>query len=200
MGCSDDRISDSSISKIEMAENGDSKLVLSASDIDHKVKRIAAQIVEKYPEGGVALIGILTRGATVARRVREILVRDGLEVEFGTRDISLYRDDLNRLDKMPSLEGSEVDFDVDGARVVLFDEVLYTGRTVRAAIGGVMDYGRPEKIELAVLVDRGHRELPIQPDYVGETIETGDSEYIQVRLEEVDGTEGVYLMTGEEKQ
>lgn len=192
-GCSDDRISDSSISKTEMGDEGDRKLVLSASDIDHKIKRIAAQIIEKYPDGRVGLLGILTRGATVAERVRAILSEEGLSVDFGTLDISLYRDDLNRLDKMPSLEGSDVAFEVDGARVILFDEVLYTGRTVRAAIGGIMDYGRPAKIELAVLVDRGHRELPIQPDYVGEVIETVDGEYVQVRLQEIDGKDGVYV-------
>ena len=180
-----------------MIERGDSKLVLSASDIDHKIRRITAQIIEKYPDGDVALLGILTRGATVARRVRELLLREGLDVRLGTLDISLYRDDLNRLDKMPSLEGSNVDFDIDGSRVILFDEVLFTGRTVRAAIGGVMDYGRPAKIELAVLVDRGHRELPIQPDYVGQVIETAGEEYVQVRLSEVDGSEGVYLVREE---
>jgi pyrimidine operon attenuation protein/uracil phosphoribosyltransferase len=175
---------------------GGRQLLLNAADIDHKVRRLAFQILERYPQREVAFVGILTRGATVAERVRAILAADKPGILCGTLDVSLYRDDLNRLDKLPALEGSAIPFEVEGAHVILFDEVIFTGRTVRAAIGSLMDYGRPAKIELAALVDRGNRELPIQPDYVGEVIATRPGDHVAVRLREVDGEEGVYLERG----
>ena len=129
----------------------------------------------------------------MARRVQEVIADEKPDTQLGSLDISLYRDDLNRLDKMPSLESSDIPFDVDGAHVIIFDEVIYTGRTVRAAIEGILDYGRPSKIELAAFIDRGHRELPIQPDFVGHHLETALGQHVQVRLQEDDGEDAVYL-------
>lgn len=144
----------------------------------------------------VAFIGIYTRGVTLAKRVSVELEKRGIRKEVGTLDISLYRDDFdNRGSDFPKLESSSIPFDIDGTRVILFDEVIFTGRTVRAALDGLMDYGRPAKIELAVLVDRGHREIPIQPDYVGFAVETGMNQYVKVRFQEDDGKEGVFLVT-----
>lgn len=171
--------------------------ILDGPGIDHKIRRIALEILEGQPPGGepLALVGIETRGVVVARRVHAILAAERPDVAFGRLDISLYRDDLDNLGTIPSLKASEIPFDVDGTRVVLFDDVLFTGRTVRAAIDGIMDFGRPARIELAVLVDRGNRELPIRADYVGEAVRTTRREYIRVRLKEIDGEDAVFLLS-----
>ncbi len=170
--------------------------VLSPAGIEERVAILADQIQKRGEGQGVAFVGIYTRGVTLARRVAKALAERGLEFPVGTLDISLYRDDFDNLGTdLPRLESSDIPFAIDGTRVILFDEVIFTGRTIRAALDGLMDYGRPSKIELAVLVDRGHREIPIQPDYVGETVETQFEQYVKVRFEEDDQREGVFLVT-----
>lgn len=171
--------------------------ILSPAGIEEKAGFLADQLESICREDDrVAIIGIYTRGVTLAKRVAAELAKRGIEKEVGTLDISLYRDDFdNRGRDFPKLESSDIPFNIDGTRVILFDEVIFTGRTIRAALDGLMDYGRPAKIELAVLVDRGHREIPIQPDYVGFTVDTEMNQYVEVRFQEDDGKEGVFLVT-----
>ncbi|MEO0445303.1 MAG: bifunctional pyr operon transcriptional regulator/uracil phosphoribosyltransferase PyrR [Verrucomicrobiota bacterium] len=145
----------------------------------------------------VAFVGIHQRGVPLAERIAEEM-GDLRPNAFGTLDISLYRDDFDNRGTIPKLRGSDIPFSPEGMHVILFDDVLFTGRTVRAAIDALMDYGRPSCIELAVLVDRGNRELPIQPDYCGGRLETGGSDYVRVRFREVDGEDAVYWDQSEE--
>lgn len=169
--------------------------VLSSDGIESAIAVLADEIANRCEGETVSFIGIFTRGVTLATRVAAVLAQRGVHYPVGTLDISLYRDDFdNRGTDLPRLESSDVPFAIDGSRVILFDEVIFTGRTIRAALDGLMDYGRPSKIELAVLIDRGHREIPIQPDYVGKTLETTLTEYVKVRFQEDDGKEGVYLV------
>lgn len=172
------------------------KLILEAGDIRRALNRIAHEIVEEN-QGveSLALVGLLTRGVPLARRLSGILQEvEGREVRVGTLDIGLYRDDYGmRPDSRPPLSPSDIPFDVTGRRIVLVDDVFYTGRTVRAALSALLDLGRPAKIHLAVLVDRGHRELPIRPDFVGKNIETARTQHLRVRLREVDGEDGAFL-------
>ena len=182
-----------------MSESGDNvrEAILSPEEISAGVADLARQIAYRCAGDEVAFVGIYTRGVTLARRVAEALKVQGLTYPVGTLDISLYRDDFyNRGADLPKLESSDVPFALDGIRVILFDEVIFTGRTIRAALDGLMDYGRPAKIELAVLVDRGHREIPIQPDYVANRIGTTRDQRVKVRFREDDGgEEGVFLET-----
>ena len=167
---------------------------LGESDIANTVRSLAYEILETCRQDTPALIGIYTRGVTLARRVAAVLKEVGQDVAVGTLDISLYRDDLDNLGELlPTLQSSDIPFTLEGTRVILFDEVIFTGRTTRAALDGLMDYGRPDKIELAVLVDRGCRELPIQPDYVGVTLATNRDQYVKVRFRENDDEEGVFI-------
>ncbi len=178
----------------ESAENHE-EVILSPEEISSGVEELAHQIAGRCADDKVAFVGIYTRGVTLARRVAEALKEQGLHFPVGTLDISLYRDDFdNRGPDLPTLETSDIPFALDDLRVILFDEVIYTGRTIRAALDGLMDYGRPARIELAVLVDRGHREIPIQPDYVARRIGTTRDQYVKVRFREDDrGKEGVFL-------
>jgi pyrimidine operon attenuation protein / uracil phosphoribosyltransferase len=141
-----------------------------------------------------ALVGIHRRGAFLARRLRDLL-EDllGVEVPLGDLDIGFYRDDVSRRPDTPVVHASHIDFDVDGRTVVIVDDVLYTGRTVRAAIEALFDYGRPARVQLAVLADRGHRELPIRPDYVGKNLPTSRAEHVYVRVSELDGVDEVAI-------
>lgn len=170
--------------------------ILDATDIENKVRRIAAEILEHYPERDRApcFVGIFNRGVTLADRVRAVLADDYDSIESGTLDINLYRDDLDNLGSLPTLQSSDIPFEVTGSRVILFDDVLFTGRTTRAAIGAVMDFGRPAKLELAVLIDRGNRELPIQADYVGCSHQTARDEYVRVRFAETDGEDAIDVL------
>ncbi|MEX2578958.1 MAG: bifunctional pyr operon transcriptional regulator/uracil phosphoribosyltransferase PyrR [Verrucomicrobiales bacterium] len=173
--------------------------ILSPEGIERTIVDLAEQVEKVCAEGDCAFVGIFTRGVTLARRVAEVLKGKGIDCPVGTLDISLYRDDFdNHGSDLPSLESSDVPFALDGTRVILFDEVIYTGRTIRAALDGLMDYGRPSTIALAVLVDRGHRQLPIQPDYLGVRVETALNQYVKVRFREDDGKEGVFLVTDNE--
>jgi pyrimidine operon attenuation protein/uracil phosphoribosyltransferase len=156
--------------------------------------RIAHEIVEKNPGGEIALVGIHRRGAALAQRLHA-LASELLDtsVPLGFVDISFYRDDLAIRPSAPIVHATQLDFPVDGRTIVVVDDVLYTGRTVRAAIDEVFDYGRPARVQLAVLVDRGHRELPIRPDYVGKNLPTSQDEHVNVRVKEIDGRDEVTI-------
>ncbi|MGH2962285.1 MAG: bifunctional pyr operon transcriptional regulator/uracil phosphoribosyltransferase PyrR, partial [Solirubrobacterales bacterium] len=158
------------------------KIVLDGGDLQRTLVRIAHEIVEKNPgPGGLALVGIHTRGAVLASRVHTLVGElSGSEVPLGDLDISFYRDDIDarRPGAQPVVHSSHLDFDLAARTVVLVDDVLFTGRTVRAAIDALFDYGRPERVQLAVVVDRGHRELPIRPDYVGKNLPTSRRERV----------------------
>jgi pyrimidine operon attenuation protein/uracil phosphoribosyltransferase len=168
--------------------------VLTDADLGRTLTRIAHQILERTDGASdVVLLGIPTRGVLLARRLAErIRTFEGLEVPVGSLDPTMYRDDL-RLRGVRPLEATDVPGDVDGLVVVLVDDVLYSGRTVRAALDALNDFGRPRAVQLAVLVDRGHRELPIRADYVGKNLPTSRQETVQVLLREVDGRDGVLL-------
>jgi pyrimidine operon attenuation protein/uracil phosphoribosyltransferase len=156
--------------------------------------RIAHEIVEKNPDGNVALVGIHRRGAVLGQRLHALtseLLEPG--VPLGDVDISFYRDDLALRPSAPIVHATHLEFSVDGRTIVIVDDVLYTGRTVRAAIDAIFDYGRPARVQLAVLVDRGHRELPIRPDYVGKNLPTSQEQRVNVRVEEVDGVDEVTI-------
>src|SRR5687768_3026774 len=175
------------------------KVVLDEDDIRRTLVRIAHEIVEKNPEGQVALVGIHRRGALIANRLHQ-LVCDLVEheVPLGDLDIAFYRDDLATRES-PVVNSTRLPFRLEDHTVVLVDDVLYTGRTVRAAIEALFDYGRPARVQLAVLADRGHRELPIRPDYVGKNLPTSRDERIQVQLVEVDEVDRVLLIPNSEE-
>jgi pyrimidine operon attenuation protein/uracil phosphoribosyltransferase len=168
--------------------------VMDAAAMARAIKRIAHEVLEaNRGASGLALVGIVTRGAALAQRLAaQIAEIEGVEVPVGTLDISFYRDDIgSRLN--PEVHRTDIPFDPNGITLVLVDDVLYTGRTIRAALDATMDYGRPDTIQLAVLVDRGHRELPIRADYVGKNIPTAKHQNVVVKLTEQDGSEGVYV-------
>jgi pyrimidine operon attenuation protein/uracil phosphoribosyltransferase len=167
--------------------------VLDESGIEQAVATLAAAILARLGDKPFFLVGIRSRGDDVARRVAAKLKDAGVDRPLGVLDISLYRDDFAHLHENPKLQSSDIPFPVDGAHLVIVDDVLFTGRTIRAALDAIMDYGRPEKIELAVLIDRGHRELPIAPDYVGATLQTTRRDFVIVELRETDGAERVTL-------
>jgi len=173
--------------------------VLDEAGIDRALTRVAHEILERG--GGterLTLVGIRTRGVSLARRIAERLQAiEGVKVPVGALDITLYRDDLGRKADAPILRGTDIPFPVAGKTVVLVDDVLYTGRTIRAALDAIMDLGRPRMIQLAVLVDRGHRELPIRPDYVGKNLPTARREIVQVLLREHDGQDRVVIQEQE---
>lgn len=170
--------------------------LMSATEIDRTVQRLAHEIAEK--SGGtknLGLIGIRRRGVPLAQRIA-LAMRgmEGVDVPVGTLDITLYRDDLSKVAAQPVLHSSEIPFGVDDKDLILVDDVLYTGRTVRAAINGLFDLGRPQRVRLCVLVDRGHRELPIEASFVGRRVQTSGTEIIEVRLNEIDHEERVMLV------
>jgi len=171
-------------------------LLLSRDDIDRTLQRMAHEILEKTRKRAVpALVGIKTRGEILVVRLQGVLENlFEARLDTGALDIGLYRDDVEMGNGIPAIRSTDIDFDVDGRHIILVDDVLYTGRTVRAALNSLFDMGRPERVELLVLVDRGHRELPIRPDYVGRQVNTGSHEKIKVKLSEVDDEEAVYLI------
>ena len=175
-----------------MTENA---VIMDEQAIGRALKRIAHEILEKNKGlDDVALIGIVRRGAPLAARLAELITRfEGSRPPVGTVDITFYRDDLSLLAEEPVVHGSEVPFDVTGKKIILVDDVLYTGRTCRAAIDAIFDLGRPAEVQLAILIDRGHRELPFRPDYVGKNVPTARSEQVQVELLEIDGNDHVHL-------
>ena len=166
--------------------------------MDYSVNDLIAELAKKIFDANgnrsFALIGIRDRGDEVAKRIYELLQAKGANVDYGTLDISLYRDDFHKMEKVPKLKSSQIDFQVDEAEIILVDDVIYTGRTIRAALDAINDYGRPACIQLASLVDRGHRELPIQPDYCGLTLETSLSQKVNVFLKETDGEDKIEII------
>ncbi|MFC1592803.1 bifunctional pyr operon transcriptional regulator/uracil phosphoribosyltransferase PyrR [Candidatus Omnitrophota bacterium] len=169
--------------------------ILDKDTIRRSLLRIAHEILEKHKgTTGLCLIGIRNRGAYLARRLAEcIKTIEGESIAVGILDITLYRDDLTLIAAQPVVHKTEIDFDIADKNIVLVDDVLYTGRTVRAALDALIDFGRPKSIQLAVLIDRGHRELPIRADYVGKNIPTADNEMIEVHLSDVDGADEVVI-------
>jgi pyrimidine operon attenuation protein/uracil phosphoribosyltransferase len=169
-------------------------VALDRDDMRRTLVRIAHEIVEKNPDGAVALVGIHRRGAYLAKRLQP-LTSELLDtaVPLGSVDIAFYRDDLNIRPSSPIVHATQLEFPVEGQTIVIVDDVLYTGRTVRAAIDEIFDYGRPARVQLAVLIDRGHRELPIRPDYVGKNLPTSQSQRVNVHVEEVDGVDEVTI-------
>jgi pyrimidine operon attenuation protein/uracil phosphoribosyltransferase len=178
------------------------KVVLESNDVERTLRRIAHEIVEKNPDmAEIALVGIHTRGAVIAARLHGLLAElTGVEVPLGEIDISFYRDDLKarQNDRQPVVHASRLEFPLEDRTIVLVDDVLFTGRTIRAGIDALFDYGRPARIQLAVLCDRGHRELPIRPDYVGKNLPTARGERVAVQLTETDGSDGVSILSAVE--
>jgi pyrimidine operon attenuation protein/uracil phosphoribosyltransferase len=182
------------------------RVLLDAEALERTLHRIAHEIIEANPDlAAVALVGIHTRGVPLAHRLRDLIEQfAGTEVVLGSVDITFYRDDVQvrgreaPLHPQPLVRATKLDFPLEGRTVVLVDDVLYTGRTIRAAIDALFDYGRPARVQLAVICDRGHRELPIRPDYVGKNLPTSRGERVQVQLVEVDEVDRVLLIAAEE--
>lgn len=168
-----------------------------ATSISSSIKRISHEIIEKNAGGeDVVLVGIRTRGEPLAERFKVLIQENtGREILLGALDITFHRDDFRERLVVPKVEGTHIDFSLDDKNVILVDDVLYTGRTIRSAMEALMSFGRPKKIQLAVLVDRGHREMPIKADYVGKNIPTSDGEHVRVLLKEIDGKDAVVLMS-----
>ena len=171
--------------------------ILTPDGLSRSLRRISHEILERNASalGGLALVGVLTRGVPLARRISDNIRRfEGIEVPVGSLDITLHRDDLGA--EEPEVHGSSIPFDVTGRTIVLVDDVLFTGRTSRAAMDALLEMGRPEAVRLAILVDRGHRELPIRADHVGKNVPTARGERVRVKLEETDGEDGVIVVAG----
>ncbi len=170
-------------------------LTLNEAEIAAGVARLAQAIRDRTAGAPIALVGIRRRGDEVAERVLNLLAAgDDRELNFGILDISLYRDDFEHLHENPTLQGSDIPFTMEGSHVILVDDVIFTGRTIRAALDALADYGRPAKVELAVLIDRGHREMPVQPDYTGIKLNTHRLDHVLVSLVGTDGTDSVEVI------
>ncbi|HEU4572446.1 MAG TPA: bifunctional pyr operon transcriptional regulator/uracil phosphoribosyltransferase PyrR [Candidatus Limnocylindrales bacterium] len=167
--------------------------IMTADEIRRATIRISHEIVEKQAgTAGLALVGIQRRGVPLAGRIADAIAEhEGVRVPVGALDITFYRDDLSLVAQQPVVKGTDLPFDLNGSTVVLVDDVLYTGRTIRAAMDALVDFGRPQAIRLAVLVDRGHRELPIRADHVGKNVPTSREEMVKVHIAEIDGEDGV---------
>lgn len=176
------------------------RTLLTEEELENTTRRIAFEILERHAGHPLALVGIYTRGVVFAERIHRIVADDHPDVRLGSLDITLYRDDLDNLGTIPSVQSSDLSFPVEDTLIVLLDDVLFTGRTCRAAIDELMDYGRPARIELGVLIDRGNRELPIAPDYTGRFVQTTRREYVNVRFRETDDDEAVYLLREPENE
>lgn len=170
--------------------------IMDGKAIRRALTRISHEIIEKNKGvENLAIIGIQRRGVPLSERIaNKIEAVEGAKPATGVLDITFYRDDLSFLNEHPVVNGTDIPFSVNGKNIVLVDDVLYTGRTVRAAIDAIMDSGRPASIQLAILIDRGHRELPFRADYVGKNVPTSRNEFIQVKVKEFDDTEGVYIV------
>ena len=175
--------------------NNESRVILTAQDMELALKRIALQILERnHSVADLAIVGIHTCGVDLAERIRKIIQeQEGVDIPFGSLDITLYRDDWSIISQNPVVRTTDLSFTVEGSRLILVDDVLFTGRTIRAAMDAIMDYGRPHSIQLAVLVDRSGRELPIQADYTGMQTTVLPHERIQVLLKEHDGHDQVVI-------
>jgi pyrimidine operon attenuation protein / uracil phosphoribosyltransferase len=173
----------------------DGRRIMTADEVRRAIVRISHEVVEKQAgTEGLALVGVQRRGVPIARRLADAIAEnEGVRLPTGALDITFYRDDLSLVAQQPVVKGTDLPFDLNGMTVVLVDDVLYTGRTVRAAMDALMDFGRPRAIRLAVLVDRGHRELPIRADHVGKNVPTSRDEVVKVLVEEIDGEDGVAI-------
>ncbi|MFM1848557.1 MAG: Bifunctional protein PyrR [Pseudomonadota bacterium] len=176
------------------------KKVLDGDTISRSISRISYEILERNRDlSRLAVVGIRSAGEYLALRIHQRLQEiEKRDISFGVIDITLYRDDLSNSKAQPTLKGTDLPFSISGSRIVLVDDVFYTGRTVRAALDAIIDFGRPACVELAVLADRGHRELPIRPDYVGKNLPTSKNEFVKVRLAEQGFVDGVYLVSPED--
>ena len=181
--------------EIKMSTSVKKKTILDADAIRRALVRVAHEIGEKNKGvEDIVLVGITTRGVPLAKRIaKEIEAIENVKLPVGSLDITLYRDDLSTLAYNPVMHGTEIDFDISGKTVVLIDDVLFTGRTIRCALDALIDMGRPTSIQLGVLVDRGHKELPIRADYVGKNVPTAINENVEVMLAEIDGEDEVFL-------
>ncbi|MFC1733049.1 bifunctional pyr operon transcriptional regulator/uracil phosphoribosyltransferase PyrR [candidate division KSB1 bacterium] len=170
--------------------------LLDKAALDKTIERIVNEILEKRSNlSKTAIIGMQTRGVHIAKRLAEKIRRiRGVSPDLGVLDVTFYRDDFRTRLKQPKVQITDIPFTIDDTNLILVDDVLYTGRTIRAALNALMDFGRPSRIDLVVLIDRGNRELPIEPNFVGEKSKTLPSEEIQVRIEEIDGEDGVYII------
>src|SRR5438270_2437435 len=179
-----------------MANTREKSQLMSASDIDRTLVRLAHEVLEKTKDlDQLAFIGIRRRGVPMAQRLAaKIESLENRKVPVGILDINLYRDDLSTVDIKPVVSSTEIAFSVEGKDIILMDDVLYTGRTIRAALDALFDHGRPARVQLLVLIDRGHRELPIEARFIGRTVQTTDAEIIEVKFQEIDGTEKVLLV------
>lgn len=175
-------------------------VIMDSAAIDRALKRMAHEIIEQNKGlENIYLVGIRTRGVPMAQRIQGYLKEiENVEIPVGLLDITLYRDDLTTISHQPVIKGSEINFELGNSRVILFDDVLYTGRTVRAALEALLDFGRPKDIQLCVLIDRGHRELPIKADYVGKNVPTSSEEIIKVSFTETDNDESVKIVVRDE--
>jgi len=178
-----------------MEKNQKEKIIFTAQDIDKAVWRLSHQILEKNPDPKkIALIGVQTRGVSLSRRIQEKIKEiKQVEIPCAFLDITLYRDDLTEIGPKPLVKKTAINFDVNQKVIILIDDVLFTGRSIRAALDQIMDFGRPEKIQLLVLIDRGHRELPFRADFVGKNIPTSKNQAVEVRLKEIDSEDKVIL-------
>lgn len=174
--------------------------ILTEADVKRAIIRISHEIIEKNQGlDNVALIGIQRRGVSMAKIIRENLLEiEGVKVPLGILDITFYRDDLSMLSAHPVVNGTDIPFDVNGKKIVLVDDVLFTGRTIRSAIDNIFDMGRPDCVQLAILIDRGHRQLPFRADYVGKNVPTSIHERIEVETDDIDGRTQVLLVKEEE--
>lgn len=174
------------------------KTAMDSASINRTILRIVNEILERNNGAvDIVIIGVRTRGVYIAERIANAIEKlEGIRPPLGTLDITLYRDDLRQKTEWPKVKRTEIPFSVEDKKVILVDDVLYTGRTTRAAIEAIMDFGRPSAIQLAALIDRGHRELPIQPDYIGNKIETLRTQEVKVLLKETDGKDEVLLVQG----
>jgi pyrimidine operon attenuation protein/uracil phosphoribosyltransferase len=174
------------------------QIVQTEKDIEVSLNQICDQVLNRNPQlAGMVLVGIRTGGVFLAERLRQkLLQKKGIDLPTGIIDITLYRDDWTRLSETPEVKKAEIHFSIEDKNVLLVDDVLFTGRTIRAAIDALLDLGRPRRVELAVLVDRGHRELPIQADYVGKMLETSRQDSINVELKELAGVDQVVIERG----
>ena len=179
----------------------DKDLLLSASEIQRTLVRLAHEVVEKNNGvEGLALVGIRRRGVPLAQRIAKTMSQiEHAQIPVGSLDITLYRDDLSTVGPKPLVQKSDLEISVEGKNVVLVDDVLYTGRTIRAALDALFDHGRPARVQLLVLIDRGHRELPIEAAFVGRKVQTTDMQIIEVKLKEVDNLEKVQMVERSER-
>jgi len=181
--------------KPDSSSGHDQGLLMSASEIQRTLVRLAHELVEKNNGvEGLALVGIRRRGVPLAQRIAKVISQiEHTQIPVGSLDITLYRDDLSTVGPKPLVQKSDLEFPVAGKNVVLVDDVLYTGRTIRAALDALFDHGRPARVQLLVLIDRGHRELPIEAAFVGRKVQTTDQQIVEVKLKEVDNLEKVQL-------